>query len=70
MGMDGHREASGGHAFCPPRVGSLKDPPNVHFHFTPTSASWINQVEIWFGILSRKACISSDRSEIFGWRVF
>jgi len=29
--------------------------PNAHFHFTPTSASWLNQVEIWFGILSRKA---------------
>jgi transposase len=29
--------------------------PNVHFHFTPTSASWLNQVEIWFGILTRKA---------------
>ena len=29
--------------------------PNVHFHFTPTSARWLNQVEIWFGILSRKA---------------
>lgn len=29
--------------------------PNVHFHFTPTSASWLNQVEIWFGIMSRKA---------------
>ena len=29
--------------------------PSVHFHFTPTSASWLNQVEIWFGILSRKA---------------
>lgn len=29
--------------------------PHVHFHFTPTSASWLNQVEIWFGIFSRKA---------------
>jgi transposase len=29
--------------------------PNVFFHFTPTSASWLNQVEIWFGIFSRKA---------------
>jgi len=29
--------------------------PQVRFHFTPTSASWLNQVEIWFGILSRKA---------------
>ncbi len=28
---------------------------NVRFHFTPTSASWLNQVEIWFGIFSRKA---------------
>jgi len=29
--------------------------PNVFFHFTPTSASWLNQVEIWFGIMARKA---------------
>jgi transposase len=29
--------------------------PNVHFHFTPTSASWLTLVEVWFGILSRKA---------------
>jgi transposase len=29
--------------------------PNVHFHFTPTPASGLNQVEIWLGILSRKA---------------
>jgi transposase len=28
---------------------------NVHFHFTPTHASWLNQVEIWFSILSAKA---------------
>lgn len=27
---------------------------NVHFHFTPTSASWLNQVEIWFNIMTRK----------------
>jgi len=24
---------------------------NVHFHYTPTHASWLNQVEIWFSIL-------------------
>lgn len=29
--------------------------PSVHFHFTPTHASWINQVEAWFSILSRAA---------------
>ncbi len=28
--------------------------PNVTFHFTPTSASWLNQIEIWFGIFQRK----------------
>jgi hypothetical protein len=33
----------------------LAQHPNVHFHFTGTSASWLNQVENWFGILSRKA---------------
>lgn len=31
----------------------LKNHPKVHFHFTPTSASWLNQVEIWFSIFSR-----------------
>jgi transposase len=29
--------------------------PNVHFHFTPTSASWLNLVEVWFGIFTKKA---------------
>lgn len=29
--------------------------PHVHFHFTPTHASWLNQVEIWFSILTRQA---------------
>lgn len=29
----------------------LKRHKNVHFHFTPTRASWLNQVEIWFSIL-------------------
>jgi transposase len=33
----------------------LKDHPNVTFHFTPTSASWLNMVEIWLGILTKKA---------------
>jgi transposase len=33
----------------------LKRHPNVHFHFTPTRASWLNQVEIWFSILQGKS---------------
>lgn len=28
---------------------------NVHLHYTPTYASWMNQIEIWFSILSRRA---------------
>jgi transposase len=28
---------------------------NVFFHYTPTSASWLNMVEIWFGILTLKS---------------
>ena len=33
----------------------LADHPNVHFHFTPTGASWLNMIEAWFGILTRKS---------------
>jgi len=33
----------------------LKLHPNVQFHFTPTRASWLNQVEIWFSILQAKS---------------
>jgi transposase len=29
--------------------------PNVHFHFTPKGASWINQIETWFGIITRQS---------------
>jgi transposase len=29
--------------------------PNVHFHFTPTYSSFLNQVECWFSILGRQA---------------
>jgi len=28
--------------------------PRFHFHFTPTYASWLNQVERWFGILTQQ----------------
>ena len=33
------------------RAMAQKAHPNVKFHFTPTSASWLNQVEVWFSIL-------------------
>jgi len=29
--------------------------PHVHFHYTPTHASWLNQIECWFSLLWRYA---------------
>ena len=29
--------------------------PRVQVHFTPTSGSWLNLVEVWFGIIERQA---------------
>lgn len=29
--------------------------PHIHFHFTPTSASWLNAVEGWFAQLERRS---------------
>lgn len=28
---------------------------HLHFHYTPTHASWLNQIEIWFSLLYRAA---------------
>ena len=39
----------------PDVVAWLHRHPRFTFHFTPTSASWMNQVETWFGILTRQA---------------
>src|SRR5215208_2312489 len=39
----------------PKHDGWLKRHQNVRFHFTPTRASWLNQVEIWFSILEKKS---------------
>ena len=33
----------------------LEKNPDVHFHFTPVGSSWINQIETWFGIITRQA---------------
>jgi transposase len=34
--------------------GWLKKHPRFHLHFTPTSSSWLNLVERWFGEITRK----------------
>jgi transposase len=31
----------------------LEQNPQVHFHFTPTYSSWLNQVELWFARIER-----------------
>lgn len=33
----------------------LEKNPRFHVHFTPTSGSWLNLVEVWFGIIDRQA---------------
>lgn len=39
----------------PPARAWLEKHPRVSFVFTPFHGSWLNQVEIWFGILTAKA---------------
>ena len=29
--------------------------PRLHVHYTPTYASWLNQAEIWFNIITQRA---------------
>jgi len=38
----------------------LKKHPRIQFHFTPTSASWMNQVEGFFSILTRRSIRRAD----------
>jgi hypothetical protein len=33
----------------------LAERPRYHAHFTPTYASWLNQVERWFGLVTQRA---------------
>nr|WP_239675560.1 IS630 family transposase [Natronosporangium hydrolyticum] len=33
----------------------LERNPNVTLHFTPVGSSWINQIETWFGLITRQA---------------
>jgi transposase/transcriptional regulator with XRE-family HTH domain len=40
--------------------------PRVQFHFTPKGASWLNMVEAWFGILTRKSVRRSSFETVKG----
>jgi hypothetical protein len=34
--------------------------PRIHFHYTPTSASWLNQVEGFFGIFAKQSLRATE----------
>ena len=40
--------------------GWLAKNPRFRVHFTPTSASWLNRMEVWFGIVERQALQGTD----------
>lgn len=42
----------------------LERHPRVHFHFTPTSASWLNQVENWFSILQGQSLAGASFTSV------
>ena len=37
-----------------------------HLHFTPTSASWLNLIEAWFSVLTRKALANNSFNSVAG----
>ena len=42
----------------------LENNPHVHLHFTPTHASWLNQVELFFSILERRLLRRGEFSSV------
>jgi transposase len=42
----------------------LADNPRIVVHFTPTHASWMNLVEVWFGIIERQAIHRASASSV------
>jgi transposase len=42
----------------------LKKHPKVHFHFTPTRSSWLNQIETWFSILQGQSLTGASFTSV------
>ena len=38
--------------------------PRYHLHFTPTHASWLNQVERWFALLTQRQIKRGSHSSV------
>ncbi len=56
QGRDLHVILDNSSTHSTPEVRSwLEAHANVQFHFTPTGASWLNMIEAWFGVLTRKS---------------
>jgi transposase len=54
-GLDLHCIADNLSAHKTAKVGEfLAENPHLHLHYTPTHASWLNQVELFFSILQRR----------------
>lgn len=41
--------------FTPDVSDWLANNPYITFHGTPVGVSWLNQIEIWFGLITRQA---------------
>jgi transposase len=54
-GAEGYHVVVDNHSIHKRHGAWLAGHPGVFFHYTPTSASWMNMVEIWLGILTRKS---------------
>jgi len=55
-GLDIHLVADNYATHKHPRVKAwLARRPRYHIHYTPTYASWLNQVERWFGLITQQA---------------
>jgi putative transposase len=55
-GLDIHLVADNYSPHKHPKVKAwLARRPRYHFHYTPTYASWLNQVERWFGLITQQA---------------
>ena len=48
----------------PKRDRWLARHPNVHFHFTPTYSSWLNQIEVWFSVLQRSSLAGASFTDV------